>query len=416
MYIKFLSITKTLRFRILFPLMLIILSVSFLEIYYLNHYAFTVVEDIVLDTKAKNASQVLNGIERYFSNIETIAKKPLNTIEISSLLRKDYTNLSITEKSKDKYSIQMFLFREIMLPNPDIESSLIYDTSEKDYYAISDTYALYKDSYYSFNAHDTDFSKLQATDGVPFISGIKKSNMLVQPHDDYIVTYGIGFNNHFKTENSLYGAFYINIKASAFAELCSRNYVENTGDCYLLDQNDHIVFCEQKDLIGTDICDSFPLKNQLKNTTASAISDKQYVYTLTNVSDTTGWRVATISNTSNVFSYRQTRNLFQEGSHRFDVFLFHMGDDLQFLRSISCHDSGSCGGFDSTQSTGMWNNHAFYIFYNISADRNLHPLRQGSQYLSGNSSRISDGDRLGTSHRRHQFIFQDLDISSVIFF
>lgn len=111
MYIKFLSITKTLRFRILFPLMLIILSVSFLEIYYLNHYAFTVVEDIVLDTKAKNASQVLNGIERYFSNIETIAKKPLNTIEISSLLRKDYTNLSITEKSKDKYSIQMFLFR-----------------------------------------------------------------------------------------------------------------------------------------------------------------------------------------------------------------------------------------------------------------------------------------------------------------
>lgn len=292
MYIKFLSITKTLRFRILFPLMLIILSVSFLEIYYLNHYAFTVVEDIVLDTKAKNASQVLNGIERYFSNIETIAKKPLNTIEISSLLRKDYTNLS--------------MFREIMLPNPDIESSLIYDTSEKDYYAISDTYALYKDSYYSFNAHDTDFSKLQATDGVPFISGIKKSNMLVQPHDDYIVTYGIGFNNHFKTENSLYGAFYINIKASAFAELCSRNYVENTGDCYLLDQNDHIVFCEQKDLIGTDICDSFPLKNQLKNTTASAISDKQYVYTLTNVSDTTGWRVATISNTSNVFSYRQT--------------------------------------------------------------------------------------------------------------
>ena len=303
MYIKFLSITKTLRFRILFSLMLIILSVSFLEIYYLNHYAFTVVEDIVLDTKAKNASHVLNGIERYFSNIETIAKKPLNTIEISSLLRKDYTNLSITEKSKDKYSIQMFLFREIMLPNPDIESSLIYDTSEKDYYAISDTYALYKDSYYSFNAHDTDFSKLQATDGVPFISGIKKSNMLVQPHDDYIVTYGIGFNNHFKTENSLYGAFYINIKASAFAELCSRNYVENTGDCYLLD---HIVFCEQKDLIGTDICDSFPLKNQLKNTTASAISDKQYVYTLTNVSDTTGWRVATISNTSNVFSYRQT--------------------------------------------------------------------------------------------------------------
>ena len=122
----------------------------------------------------------------------------------------------------------------------------------------------YKDSYYSFNAHDTDFSKLQATDGVPFISGIKKSNMLVQPHDDYIVTYGIGFNNHFKTENSLYGAFYINIKASAFAELCSRNYVENTGDCYLLDQNDHIVFCEQKDLIGTDICDSFPLKNQLR--------------------------------------------------------------------------------------------------------------------------------------------------------
>ena len=62
MYIKFLSITKTLRFRILFPLMLIILSVSFLEIYYLNHYAFTVVEDIVLDTKAKKC---LSGSKRH---------------------------------------------------------------------------------------------------------------------------------------------------------------------------------------------------------------------------------------------------------------------------------------------------------------------------------------------------------------
>ena len=50
----------------------------------------------------------------------------------------------------------MFLFREIMLPNPDIESSLIYDTSEKDYYAISDTYALYKDSYYRSEEHTSE--------------------------------------------------------------------------------------------------------------------------------------------------------------------------------------------------------------------------------------------------------------------
>ena len=41
------------------------------------------------------------------------------------------------------------------------------------------------------------------------------------------------------------------------------------------------------------------------------------------------------------------RDFLQEGSHRLDVFLFHMGDDFQFLRCISRHDSGSRCGFDS---------------------------------------------------------------------
>ena len=63
MYIKFLSITKTLRFRILFPLMLIILSVSFLEIYYLNHYAFTVDEkELKAIRKSLNICTVVMGV------------------------------------------------------------------------------------------------------------------------------------------------------------------------------------------------------------------------------------------------------------------------------------------------------------------------------------------------------------------
>lgn len=302
---KLSSITRTLRFRILFPLMIIILLVTLVEIYYLNQYAFDIVEEIVLDTKSKNARQVLNSVERFFDNIQTIAKKPLNTIEISSRLRKDYSNLSVAEKSSDEYYIQMFLFREIMLPNPEIESALIYNTSQDIYYGISDTYTLYKDSYYHFTQHSTDFDSLLASDGAPFISGIRESYMMVQPHEDNVITYANAFNNHFKSENAIYGAFYINLKASAFADLCSKNFVEDTGTCYLLDQNNRIVFCENPAMISQSITDFFSVSSQLDSPDNSNISDDNYLYTATAVSDSCGWRVMTISETSDVFGYKQ---------------------------------------------------------------------------------------------------------------
>lgn len=300
------NITNSLRFRILFPVMIITLLVTMLEIYYLRHYAFNALEKMALDTEYKNALQVKNSIDRYFESIDSIAQKPLNTVEITSLLRKNYTNISTSEKSKDQYSIQMFLFREIMLQNPDIESSLIYDASEESYCGISDTYTLYKDSYYNFSKHDRDFKTLESSQSDHFISGIHKNYMLIEPHESYVVTYGTGFSNHFTKENPLYGAFYMNITVSAFSKLCRQNYTETAGSCYLIDQNNKIVYCEDSSMTGHNISNYFPIESHLKSSKKATMISQKNVYTITNTSHITNWRIVTVSDSDKLFGNKET--------------------------------------------------------------------------------------------------------------
>lgn len=299
------KIFHTLRFKIISLLSVIIILVSICEIYYLNHRAFYVVSDIVLDTKMKNASQVLSSIDRYFESSEAISKKPINAVNISSLLKKDSSGLSSTEKSSNMYTIQMFLFREVMLENTDIESCLLYDASDKEYYAISDTYVIYKNSYYNFSIHDQDYKQLTPESKYTFISGIRPSGMQVQPHEDFVVTYAVAYPNYFQNNQILYGAFYINIKASAFADLCSKNYAESDGSCFLLDQDNKIIYCDMPDYIGKPIDRFYPVDSILKEASPASITDESNVYTLTRPSSKSGWRVLTIAQTSLIFSYKK---------------------------------------------------------------------------------------------------------------
>lgn len=171
--------SNTIRFRILCPVLLIITIVSTFEIFYLYNYAFRSLEEIALDTELKNSLQVKNSIEQFFHTIHKISQKPQNTIEIKSLLKKDYNIYPYSEKSKDAYAIQMFLFREVMLSNTDIESCIIYDSSDDSYTGISNTYILNKDSYYDFHQHGSDFEMLENASSDIYISDLHENYLQI---------------------------------------------------------------------------------------------------------------------------------------------------------------------------------------------------------------------------------------------
>lgn len=296
--------SNTIGFRILCPVLLIITIVSAFEIFYLYHYAFRSLEEIALDTELKNSLQVKNSIEQYFQTIHKISQKPQNTIEIKSLLKKDYRSYPFSEKTKDAYAIQMFLFREVMLSNTDIESCIIYDSSEDSYTGISNTYILNKDSYYDFERHDSDFEMLENSSSDTHISNLHKNYLLVQPHEDYTVTYASGFDSNVSKEKQLYGAFYINIKSSTFKTLCENSYSKSAGDCYLIDGNHAIIYCNQEDRIGSLITEYFPIESNLLADVSASYTDASNVYTITQPIQDTDWRVLSIAPKNDLLGYK----------------------------------------------------------------------------------------------------------------
>lgn len=296
--------SNTIRFRILCPVLLIITIVSTFEIFYLYNYAFRSLEEIALDTELKNSLQVKNSIEQFFNTIHKISQKPQNTIEIKSLLKKDYNIYPYSEKSKDAYAIQMFLFREVMLSNTDIESCIIYDSSDDSYTGISNTYILNKDSYYDFHQHDSDFEMLENASSDIYISDLHENYLLVQPHEDYTVTYASGFNNNVSKKKQLYGAFYINIKTSTFKTLCENSYAKSAGDCYLIDGSQSIVYCSKEELIGSPITEHFPVGDYLRSDRSASYTDSSNVYTITQSIQGTDWKVLSIAPKNDLLGYK----------------------------------------------------------------------------------------------------------------
>lgn len=300
----FKSMSNTILFRILCPILFIITIVSSFEIFYLYNYAFRSLEEIALDTELKNSLQVKNSIEQFFQTIHKISQKPQNTIEIKSLLKKDYSLYPFSEKNKDAYTIQMFLFREVMLSNTDIESCIIYDSSDNSYTGISNTYILNKDSYYAFHQHDADFEILENSSTDTYISDLHKNYLLVQPHEDYTITYASGFDSNVSKTKQLYGAFYINIKSSTFKTLCENSYSKSAGDCYLIDGNQSIIYCNQEDLIGSRITDHFPIEDNLLTNVSTSCTDASNVYTITQPIQGTDWKVLSIAPKNDLLGYK----------------------------------------------------------------------------------------------------------------
>lgn len=304
LYRRIKSISNTIRFRILFLVLLIVIIVSAFEIFYLYNYAFRSLEEIALNTELKNSLQVKNSIEQFFHTINKISEKPQNTIEIKSLLKKDYSSSPRSEKTKAAYVIQMFLFREIMLLNTDIESCIIYDASDDSYTGISSTYILNKDSYYDFHQHDSDFEKLENSFSDIYISSLHKNYLLVQPHEEYTVTYAAGFNNSISKTKQLYGAFYINIKSSTFKTLCENSYSKSAGECYLIDGSHVIIYCSNSSWIGSSITNYFPIDNHLQTDTQGSYIDYSNVYTITQPIQGTDWKVLSIAPKNELLGYK----------------------------------------------------------------------------------------------------------------
>lgn len=177
--------TQTLKTYILIPLILIVVSITALESYYITEKVTEIVRQRVLEKQRKSNEQVLCGIDRYFQDIADIARMPGKSMEILPILRKYPEDVTTVQILDDQYTAQMFMFREIMIRNDDFESVLIYHERQDKFYALSTAYLIQQDRQYDFSIARQDyqehFQKAQGKGATNYISGVRPSAMLIAP-------------------------------------------------------------------------------------------------------------------------------------------------------------------------------------------------------------------------------------------
>ena len=86
------------------------------------------------------------------------------------------------------------------------------------------------------------------------------------------------------------------------------------------------------------------------------------------------------------------------------IFIGDTGDDFQLLIRIATdHTENSCN-LDALLSTGIRHGYTLHVLDHVAGAVDGHVRRHLSEELSRHSSRIGDGDWLGTAHRRNQLL------------
>ncbi len=300
--------TQTLRLCILIPLTLVVVAITMLESLIITRCVTQIVRSRIVETQMESNEQVLHGIDQYFDEIATIAKRPGNSMEILPILRKRPGDVTSSSLLTDQYTVQMFMFREIMMQNKNFESTLIYHERQDRFYALTDSYLIQQDRQYDFSVPRTDYqtklSRSTSGQGSTWISGIRPSSMLIQPCSDYVITYMQEIMIPASIKPSPLGAFIINIDVGAFELLYNRYSADPDSDYYIVDSNGYIVACSDKNSLALSI-ENYIHGTALESQQAHSLISGNRVYTISWASGICGWRVIKSAEKSVIFGYER---------------------------------------------------------------------------------------------------------------
>ncbi len=300
--------TQTLKMYILIPLALVVVIITILESLVILESVTQIVRLRVVEAQIMSNEQVLYGIDQYFGELARIARQPGSSMEILPILRKYPEDVTASALLSDQYTAQMFMFREIMLPNSDFESALIYHERQDKFYALSDSYLIQQNRQYDFSVPRADYQtklpKSVAGAGATWISGIRPSAMLIKPSSDFVVTYIQEIMIPASIRPSPLGAFFLNIDIGAFERLYDRYSADPDSDYYIIDRDGNIVACTNKARLANPVNEYVHRIDFSEPEAHSLISDGK-VYTISQVSEVCGWRVIKEAAEKVVFGYER---------------------------------------------------------------------------------------------------------------
>lgn len=299
--IKLMQIAGTIRFKIIAALSAIVLIVTVVQCVYIYGNVLPVVKEVVIEARQKNSNQVLSAVDQYFEEVATLSMKPGKNTQVTDALRASRNDVSSSDKLTNWHNVQMFLFREIMLQNKDIESALLYSLNSDAYYAISDTFLIYKDSYYNYEIHQQEHAVLAGRE--TYISGIHDSGMTVVPRSDHVVTFARKIIGTFPERGEELGILFINVDTDIFQAISQKYVVLDGGEYYLLDQHNNIVAASNLSSVGQP-CSVFLQQDAiLQESTAANTVQGDSMLTLSAPSALAGWRILKVSLLQEVFGY-----------------------------------------------------------------------------------------------------------------
>ena len=98
-----------------------------------------------------------------------------------------------------------------------------------------------------------------------------------------------------------------------------------------------------------------------------------------------------------------------------DLFRGHLTDDLQSQIRLPGYSTQHSSSLNTPFISGVWHDHTFHIFNDVSAASRHHGFWHTTQHFPGFGCRKSHRDGLSTPHCRDQFRAEDLNIVLILF-
>lgn len=273
-------------------------------LFVLNYFSTTLYSQEIHKTVVRSAvqsnEQVIKNLDTFLEMMQKLSEYPLKDKTLRININKDYSAFPFRdfERSRDFDSAKELLFSNIWTYSDMIDSILLYKARTFEIRgriptdSINDEYKISQEKW---------IDKIEKLEGGCAIVGIHRDKQQ-SVVGNYVITVGRSIIDPESKEKI--GIIVINIGIDKLEKLWMDFDSTSNSKFYLIDENNNIIFCKDKNQINKNADEIFERKMNFGESDNNLYNLKgEEYYTITSVSKVSKWKVVTVIPRKELFSY-----------------------------------------------------------------------------------------------------------------
>ncbi|UYZ21787.1 cache domain-containing protein [Mesobacillus jeotgali] len=257
-----------------------------------------------LSAASQNNDQIIKNIDTTLNSIFRLTMYPFHDQEIFEILRKDYSKLEEPgyERSKDFDRVNAMIQNNILLYSDVIDSVTIYHMKDKSIIGRSNVQYVNYDYLKNGYLKEPYIREILSKNGEHVTIGVHQERMTNKK--EHVVSVGRSIIDPYTNESI--GIILVNIDIGKLKQLWSSiQFTENT-ELYLLDQNNRVIYSNEKTEIGHHANTIFKEDIEYEDPLEEVSVNGKKSFLLSSASDISGWRTVTVIPKSELFQLLNT--------------------------------------------------------------------------------------------------------------